>query len=154
MKSPSYIALLDVVLNCFESDPDHGAIRVQYPRLFSFLSKDQNTRCPDCISLGPEGSFFISIAGRKSLQCPPNSELNFSLEEIKRLWWGFGGSYIAELQDGSWGGDLRNYYDGLGSLIWRTDNGVKVSKPHPLHCYVLVIHTELGNAGPGFEYHG
>lgn len=143
---------LKALLNNFTFGSDHGAIKAQYPPLFSFLSKDQNTRCPDCISLGPEGSYFINVSGRKSLQCPPNSHIKFSLNDIKRLWWGFGGSYIAELQDGSWGIDLRGYYDGLESLILQGGNGVTVS-PICLPRYILNNSIESEIAGPGIEHH-
>lgn len=124
--SPVPIAVVGTLLINFGSETDHGAIRAQYPQLFAFLSKGQNTRCPDCISLGPEGSYFISVAGMKSLQCPPNTDFNLSAKEVKRLWWGIGGSYIAELQNGSCVGDLRGHYAGLEDLI-QNGNGVKVS---------------------------
>lgn len=118
----------NVLLIKIKSDPDHGAIRAEYPQLWSFLSKGQNTKCPDCISLGPEGSYFINIAGRKSLQSHPNSEMSFSTQEIKRLWWGVEGSYVVELQDGSLSVDLRGYYSGLESLILQDNSsGLKVS---------------------------
>lgn len=105
---------------------DHGAIRPYYPELWSFLGQDRNTRCPDCICLGPEGSYFINIAGNKSIHYHQNSSLALPISQIKRLWWGYQGSFVVESEDGQVMVDLRGYYDGLETLLSEKGPIIKV----------------------------
>lgn len=102
-----------------------------YPQLWAFLGKGQNTRCPDCISLGPEGSYFINVAGNKSFQCHPNAQISLSAQLIKCLWWGVEGSFVVEYEDGQVDADLRGHYAGLEDLLQSRDGKpIKVSRKH------------------------
>jgi hypothetical protein len=86
----------------------------------------RNTGCPRCISLGMEGSYFINVAGKKSIQYHPNTQLSLHLQNIRRLWWGFEGSYVVELEDGQVNRDLRGHYIGLEDLLQDKTGEIKV----------------------------
>ncbi|WQF90241.1 Putative GTP binding domain, P-loop containing nucleoside triphosphate hydrolase [Colletotrichum destructivum] len=89
----------------------------------SFIGRDSNTSCPTVISLGPQGSYFINVAGRKSMQCHPNAILpeSISTRDIRRLWWGIDGSYILEREDDQLHWQLRGNYGGLESVLLETE---------------------------------
>ncbi|KAK1990651.1 hypothetical protein LX36DRAFT_390515 [Colletotrichum falcatum] len=116
----------------------HGSLQATYPELYKFISEHSNTSCPTGISLGPQGSYFINVAGRKSMHCHPDA---IHLEEkpprdIRRLWWGVGGSYVLEQEDGRILCELRGYYGSLESTL---------SEPETSHYKVKELALDIQN---------
>lgn len=59
------------------------------------------------------------------------SRLTVPLAKIKRLWWGYQGSYVVELDDEKVQMDLRGFYNGLGLLLPSKGHEIKVRLPPP-----------------------
>lgn len=65
----------------------------------------------------------------------PQSRLTLPVSQIKRLWWGYEGSYVVELEDGQVMVDVRGYYDGLETVLPEKGQAIKVGEHclHPSH---------------------
>lgn len=107
---------------------DSGSVKVQYPSLLDFLHLNGNLSCPQSISLGPAGSYFIRVDGRRSFRCHPKAAIDEKAQSAARLWWGVDGAYVLEREadDGKlqleW--DLKGSYSDLEEIL-RTHHSEK-----------------------------
>ncbi|KAK8026500.1 hypothetical protein PG991_003556 [Apiospora marii] len=83
-----------------------------------FLHENGNLSCPQSISLGPAGSYFIRVDGRRSFRCHPNAAIDEKAESAARLWWGVDGAYVLECEaTGQLEWDLRGSYSELEEIL-------------------------------------
>lgn len=127
---------------------DHGRVKDSYPGLYDFLNGKNGTRCPKSISLGPQGSYFISTGKNSSFKCHPNAAIDQEAALATRLWWGFDGAYVMAQKGQPLKIDLRGHYPDLGELLESKSNcKIQVSRlqtsatPPPL--LILVSYHEL-----------
>ncbi|KAK1851883.1 hypothetical protein CCHR01_05478 [Colletotrichum chrysophilum] len=105
----------------------HGRVQQGYPGLYEFLNSKRGTECPKSLSLGPEGSYFIATRKKSSFKCHRNAEIDFQAGFASRIWWGFEGSYVMEMQDTTMVVNLRGHYATLGETLLQKTN-VKIKE--------------------------
>lgn len=97
---------------------DSGSVKARYPSLLDFLNEAGNLSCPQSISLGPDGSYFIRVDGRRSFQCHSNAAIDETANGAARLWWGVDGAYVVESEaTGQLSWDLRGKYSDLKEIL-------------------------------------
>lgn len=123
----SKLRVLMILLSTVADDLVHGRVKDGYPGLSNFLTGKDGNDCPTCISLGPQGSYFISTGKTSSFKCHPNAPIDQEAAKASRLWWGFEGAYVMEREDKTLKMDLAGHYGGLGGLIdEKTERGWKI----------------------------
>ena len=102
-------------------------IHFLYPGLDERLQTSRlNESCPTCISLGPDGTYFMRTdRGRTTWKLGRKTSNAISVHHtVKRLWFGKGGSWLAVDRDNSMRWDLQGHYTGLNKeLKGRQDRG-------------------------------
>lgn len=96
---------------------DYGRVKDSYPGLFNFLNSKKGTECPKCISLGPQGSYFISTGKKSSFKLHPNAPIAEQAASASRLWWAFDGAYVMEVKNKPLQFNLAGHYSGLDALL-------------------------------------
>lgn len=108
---------------------DHGRVKDSYPGLYDFLNGKNGTTCPKSISLGPQGSYFISTGKKSSFKCHPNAAIYQEASLATQLWWGFDGAYVMAQKGKPLKADLRGHYPALDDLLKTKPNSkIQVSQ--------------------------
>ena len=105
---------------------DYGRVKDSYPGLFDFLNSKKGTECPKCVSLGPQGSYFISTGKRSSFKIHPNAPISEQAASASRLWWGFDGAYVMEVKNKPLQFSLAGHYSGLDDLLRKRSSDSKI----------------------------
>lgn len=98
-------------------EPDNGRVKDSYPGLYDFLNGKNGTACPKSISLGPQGSYFISTGKKSSFKCHPNAAIDHEAALATQLWWGFDGAYVMAQKGQPLKVNLRGHYPALAELL-------------------------------------
>lgn len=105
---------------------DHGRVKDSYPELFNFLNSKKGRECPKCISLGPQGSYFISTGKRSSFKLHPNAQIPEQAASASRLWWGVDGAYVMEVKNKPLQFNLAGHYSGLDTVLSNRSDESKI----------------------------
>ncbi|KAF5238388.1 hypothetical protein FANTH_10335 [Fusarium anthophilum] len=106
-------------LNCWTCWSD--SLATEYPKLVAWLEKHQRFGCPQHISLGTRGYFFITMVDNSSCWRFPKSvsrdlgDCEYTVANIRRFWFGYNHDYVAEMNTLEYQWSIDNY----GSLEQR-----------------------------------
>ncbi|KIL90082.1 hypothetical protein FAVG1_06820 [Fusarium avenaceum] len=93
------------------------SLSAEYPELVNWLETPDVLECPRHISLGADGNFFIKMKSGKTHWCLPtfiNARLTnytgkMDMEDLSRLWLGYGNNYVAEIHSSDYLYNADNY---------------------------------------------
>ena len=94
-----------------------------YPSLGEYLDDYECSSSPTCVSLGPNGTYFIREGAWYRFSLPDhikNSVDNW--EQIKYLWLGKDGSFLMVKYDERLKWDFRGHYSSLDKKLSRSDS--------------------------------
>lgn len=109
-----------------------------YPEAYGFFQQHPN-EAPICVSLGPEGSYFINTAGGSSRKFPAKIEEDFKdvdIAKFESVWLGCGGAYFVQAKtaggengNATWARywNLQGQYPGLAKVARLRGKQVKLT---------------------------
>ncbi|KAF5023776.1 hypothetical protein F66182_4169 [Fusarium sp. NRRL 66182] len=137
------------------------SLATEYPKLVKWLDKCRDLGCPDHISLGVNGYYFITMrSGKVDWQVPSSVASSITdytgernMESVSRLWLGYEHDYVAEIDEDDYIYQVYNYgglsghlddIDGEGETIKQL--AMNIEDPRG---YILVKDGGASFANPG-----
>ena len=92
--------------------------RTEYAAAEEYLSTKEQYGCPTCVSLGPNGYYFIRTAWGCSYKIPDDAKAHLGdMTKIEHFFFGANGAWVALKYGGARSWDLKGLYPGLDTRI-------------------------------------
>jgi len=100
-------------------DPERSeSLRDTYPDLEEYISTKQQFGCPTCVSLGPDGYYFIRTAWGCSYKIPDDAKAHLGdMTKVEQFFFGANGAWVALKYGGDRSWNTKNQYPGLDVRI-------------------------------------
>ncbi|KAK6439785.1 hypothetical protein LTR95_003993 [Oleoguttula sp. CCFEE 5521] len=117
-----YIHYHDALGTCWTERSDE--FLTTYPEAEEYMKSKQQYGCPTCVSLGPNGNYFIRTAWGASHKLPADATAHLvNIANVEKFYFGKNGAWVALKHDGSRSWDLKGQYGNLADYIKDGING-------------------------------
>lgn len=107
-----------------------GNLKKCYPAFASWLERECEYECPAHVSLGANGLFYARMKKGNYNYNLPSELINRleSLDNVRRVWLGFGNTYVVQKVADEWIWNLNGCYVGLEPDMreGKASSGIKV----------------------------
>lgn len=136
--------------------PTAYSLEDNYPGLRTHLIEDDVNGCPKCVSLGPDGNYFMRSDWGNAWNLPPNVKNSIGIDDSSRstvedLWLGIDASYVAQRANGKLTWNLNGQYGSLDQTLQYNTKRIKAVglNQEDARSYIIIWEDRTFQFNPG-----